>query len=149
VDPALSKVLADLRKDVPSRAEAAAIENMRAVVPRKGCDPQDLVSFLESAAEIRLAQAQNHNILPATFYAWYDDQAGQLRFSLVPGRPDAIPFRAPIDLVTASSDVVREALTTWRPGFVPLEELTEVESTEPAVSGDHIRVWARTTKGAV
>ena len=147
--PALSKILADLRNDAPSGTEAAALENMRAVAPPKGCDPQDLVGFLESAAEIRLGQAQKEKILPATFYAWYDDQAGQLRFSLVPGRADALPFRAPVDLVRASSDVIRDALTTWRPGFVPFEDLTEAEWTEPATPGSRMRVWARTTEVAV
>ena len=148
MDPALSKILADLHKEAPSGTESAAIENMRAVVPRKGCDPQDLVTFLETAAEIRLAQARNDKILPATFYAWYDEQAGQLRFSLVRGRPDALPFGAAIDLV-ASSEVVRDALASWNPGFVPFADLTDVEWAEPAASGNRIKVWVRTTEVAV
>ena len=80
-----------------------------------------------------------------------DDQAGQLRFSLVPGRAAALSFRAPIDFVTGSSEVVREALTTWTPGFVPFGELTPTASMEPEAtetSGTPVRVWARTTEDA-
>lgn len=149
MDPALTKILSGLRKDALSQGDMAAVENMRAVVPKKGCDPQDLLRFLETAADVRLAQAREENILPATFYAWYDDQAGQLRFSLVAGRADTLPFEAPVDLVTTPSEIVRDALTTWMPGFVSHEELTEVEWSEPMESADHVRVWARTTEDAV
>ncbi|HEY7373929.1 MAG TPA: hypothetical protein VIF57_17345 [Polyangia bacterium] len=148
MDRDLSKILEGLLKAVPSRTESAAMENMHVVALQKGSDPHVVVRFLERAAEILLAQAKTAKIGLATFYAWYDDQAGQLRFSLVPGRPDALPFRTPFDHVTAS-DLVRDALSTWTPGFVPFEQLTGVVWTEPTASENRIRVWARTTEDAV
>ena len=38
---------------------------------QRGVTRQDLVGFLETAAEIWLAHARRDKILPATFYAWY------------------------------------------------------------------------------
>lgn len=149
MDSALSSILSELRSETLSRSDTAADENMRWLVPRKGCDPRDLADFLLRAAEVRLARAREQGLIPATFYSWYDEMAGQVRFSTVPGRSDALPFGASIDLVAGPACIAADALSTWSPGVHSFNELTEVEWEEPAASPSYtLRVWARTTEDA-
>jgi hypothetical protein len=83
----------------------------------------------------------------ATFYAWYDDQAGQLRCSLTSARPDRLPFRAPYRLTTDVSDIVREAATDPHPGTIAWGELTPIDTASnlgvvAEMSHPPFRVWA-------
>jgi len=90
-----------------------------------------LTDFLVSAAEIRLARARQQGISPAAFYAWDDEMAGQLRFSTVPGRGDVLPFGPSVERVPAPSHIVREALSTLRPGTIALNEFIEADWKRP------------------
>jgi len=49
-----------------------------------------------------------------TFYAWYDEQAGQLRCSLTSAPPAFLPFEAPYRSTFDAAEVV--ALAVARPG---------------------------------
>ncbi|WP_406042343.1 hypothetical protein OG799_01625 [Micromonospora sp. NBC_00898] len=69
-----------------------------------------------------------------TFYAWYDEQAGQLRCSLTSASPDRLPFGAPYRSTSDAAEVVALAAADPSPGLVPWEEL-ETESAA-ASSGD-------------
>lgn len=129
---------------MPSATEEAGTENMRAVILSRGCDPRDVVDLLNEAADTWLARARSAGIGPATFYAWYDEQAGQLRLSLVPGEADALPFTGSIELVASPHDVVTAALSTWNPGMIPWVELTETSWDEPRAVEGSVRVWYRT-----
>jgi hypothetical protein len=144
MDISLSRVLAELRSDVPSATKEAGIENMRAVILRRGCDPEDVGDFLNDAADIWLARARTAGIVPATFYAWYDEMAGQLRISLVPGAADALPFAGSIELLASPQAVITAALSTWTPGLIPSIEFTEAEREEPSASERRLLVWSRT-----
>ncbi|MER6594600.1 hypothetical protein ABT214_22665 [Micromonospora purpureochromogenes] len=63
-----------------------------------------------------------------TFYAWYDEQAGQLRCSLTSASPDRLPFGAPYRSTFDAAEVVALAAADPSPGLVPWEELETVES---------------------
>lgn len=83
----------------------------------------------------------------ATFYAWYDDQAGQLRCSLRSAPPDRLPFRAPYCLTADASDIVHEAATDPHPGTIAWDELTPIGTASNlgmVVEMAHppVRVWA-------
>jgi hypothetical protein len=67
---------------------------------------------------------------PATFYVWYDRQAGQLRCSTTSLPRDQLPFRArvkfDVPLVTIAEEFLKEA----NPGHVSWQDL------RPASEGD-------------
>jgi hypothetical protein len=144
MDASLNKLLSELRADVPSTTKDAGRENMREVVLRRGCDPKDVVDFLNAAADIWLGRAALVGSAPATFYAWYDEMAGQLRVSLVSGTTEALPFSGPIELVSSPHPVVIAALATWAPGLIPASELADVEWEEPRAYEGSLSVWCRT-----
>jgi hypothetical protein len=149
MDSTLSRILLELRGEMLSRSDAAADENMRCLVPRKGCNPHDLVDFLQSAADIWLDRARVQGITPATFYTWYDEMAGQVRFSTILGRSDVLPFRAAVHLVDTPDIIVSDALSTSTPGEHFFDEFTEIERDQPVISPTYtVRVWACTTKDA-
>ncbi|SCE74362.1 hypothetical protein GA0074696_0577 [Micromonospora purpureochromogenes] len=68
---------------------------------------------------------------PGTFYAWYDEPAGQLRCSLTSAPADRLPFAAPYRSTTDAAEVVALVAADPNPGFVPCSELATVE---PAVA---------------
>ncbi|WP_327009480.1 hypothetical protein OHA72_20900 [Dactylosporangium sp. NBC_01737] len=70
---------------------------------------------------------------PVTFYAWYDEQAGQLRCALRSVAPDALPFGARHVVVERPDPVVALIVADRHPGVVPWEELSE--SSPPAAAG--------------
>jgi hypothetical protein len=144
MDLSLNRILSELRTDVPSTTRDAGLENMREVVLSQGCDPKDVVDFLNAAADIWLGRAALVGSAPATFYAWYDEMAGQLRVSLVPGTTDALPFSGPIELVSSPQAVVSAALATLTPGLIPGSELADVEWEKPRAYEGSLPVWCRT-----
>jgi hypothetical protein len=144
MDLVLQEILSDLRTDVPSASGNAGLDNMRAVPLRRGCDPQDLIDFLNAAADTWLARAKLVGIAPATFYAWYDEQAGQLRMSVVPGTTAALPFSGNVDVLQSPHAIVSAALSTWTPGIEPWSELTDADWQGSEQRLHTVAVWART-----
>lgn len=59
-----------------------------------------------------------------TFYAWYDEQAGQLRCSLT--SQSQLPFRGTIRTTTDSALVIDRMLSDQSPGFISFDRLREV-----------------------
>jgi hypothetical protein len=64
-----------------------------------------------------------------TVYAWYDEQAGQLRCALTSAPPDRLPFRARYYVTTNAAEVVRLAAADPRPGLVVSDQLAAVEDS--------------------
>ncbi|MEV0454060.1 hypothetical protein [Catellatospora methionotrophica] len=81
---------------------------------------------------------------PGTFYAWYDDQTGQLRCSLSSAAPDGLPFGEPYRVTGDAAEIVAAAAADPQPGWVAFDELTEV--TGPTGDGEvphpPFPVWA-------
>jgi hypothetical protein len=51
-----------------------------------------------------------HGVGPMRFYCWCDDQARQLRFSLVSAGPSLLPFRC---LVEPAAELGVQPVTSW------------------------------------
>lgn len=87
---------------------------------------------------------------PASFYAWYDEQAGQLRCSLASLPPERLPFRAPYRAgagADVAEEVLRRAAGDPHPGVVPLHELQPASFDGDADHGAEVAmapfpVWA-------
>ncbi|NYF56067.1 hypothetical protein [Micromonospora purpureochromogenes] len=71
---------------------------------------------------------------PGTFYAWYDEQAGQLRCSLTSAPADRLPFAAPYRSTTDATEVVALVAADPNPGFVPWSELATVDSATASLT---------------
>ncbi|MET4622856.1 hypothetical protein ABIE18_004335 [Arthrobacter sp. 2762] len=78
-----------------------------------------------------------------TFYAWYDEQAGQLRCSLT--SQSQLPFGGRIRTTTDSALVIDRMLSDQTPGFISFDTLREIPlspaSAEEA-ENDGLIVWA-------
>lgn len=106
---------------------------------------EELVQFLREAAALRLQTAMKRSMMPATFYAWHDVQAGQLRFSTINGPEESLPFGAPIRLVRDPEIVVREFLESGTRDGIPWSELRPDDgSPEPPyyTAKSPLLVWA-------
>ena len=99
-----------------------------------GLQESDLVEFLYRAMEVRRNLAKAQPVRPATFYAWHDDMAGQLRFSTAHCNNDNLPFGAATVLVADPDEIVREFLDSPYLHGIPWEELKEVPYDEPEES---------------
>jgi hypothetical protein len=118
-------------------------------IPAEPVDVADAVAALHFVADGLRHRLAGH-AGPGTFYAWYDEQAGQLRCSLTSSPPDRLPFRASYYITADAADVVRLSAADPHPGTVPWEELASVpveDSPEIATSRDEQQcapfpVWA-------
>jgi hypothetical protein len=107
-----------------------------------------LAALIDVAAEIRRRLTGQSG--PATFYAWYDDQAGQLRCSLASAPPDQLPFRGPYRAgagAEVAEEVLRLAVQDPHQGVVPFDEATpvtfnEVSNPEVVATPAPFPVWA-------
>jgi hypothetical protein len=83
----------------------------------------------------------------ATFYTWYDEQAGQLRVSLTSLDPGNLPFGAAVALLGSPRPVLRQLLSDPHPGFVTWSALRPMspDEAEPLESPPfEVAVWAQT-----
>lgn len=92
----------------------------------------ELVTFLQSALEVRRELAAAQPFGPVTFYAWHDEMAGQLRFSTACCPSSALPFSAKVLLVHDPHLIVAAFVQSpFREG-IPWNELGEVASEKTA-----------------
>ncbi|SIN28401.1 hypothetical protein [Micromonospora cremea] len=95
-----------------------------------GADVVAVVAALEFVScELRQRTAGS-----GTFYAWYDEQAGQLRCSLTSAPADRLPFRAPYRASTDAAEVVALVAADSTPGLVTWNELGTVERTAASLA---------------
>ncbi|MEZ7126374.1 hypothetical protein ACBR40_13690 [Nonomuraea sp. AD125B] len=69
---------------------------------------------------------------PVTFYAWYDEQAGQLRCSIVAAEPDDLPFGGRYRAVDDPAPVLALMAADVQPGVVLWADLREVPAEDVA-----------------
>ncbi len=137
-------LLGELRANQPDWGDNAAVENMWAVVVT-GAQSESVREFLIAASEAYLALAHDARVTPVTFYAWCDEQAGQLRFSATPCAADRLPFRAPVRFTDDPGAIADRAVQLR--SAIPWDELRDV--TDDAASHDELLpahvvcVWTR------
>ena len=104
---------------------------------------------LRSLAEFWLNQMQASDPgAGATFYCWYDEQAGQLRLSVTRQPPTRLPFGVPVEVVGDPGEVVRLALGDPSPGVIPRNEMEPVFAVgEAEVTVCALKVWAVSREG--
>lgn len=98
------------------------------------------LDFVRRGLRRRLAD-QPH---PGTFYAWYDEQAGQLRCSLTSAAPSRLPFDGTYRVTADAAEIVSRAAADPHPGRVTFDDLTPVDSSTDDGAGDRapFPVWA-------
>ncbi len=96
--------------------------------------------FLRRAAEIRGRKGNGKK--PRTSYAWYDEQASQLRFATAHCEPSELPFGCKVELQDSPDSII--AVWLSGPDHIPLGQLTEAHGDE--ADGEHefppLQVWA-------
>ncbi|RAY12832.1 hypothetical protein DPM19_22700 [Actinomadura craniellae] len=122
----VSKDLAELLRSfpddelllIPDDVDAEARNNMTAY----GFDPArfDLVPVAHALSTVgeRLRERFADAPGPVTFYAWYDEQAGQLRCSVASAQPAELPFRGLFRPVDRPEEVLDRMAADRHPGFV-------------------------------
>ena len=107
----------------------------------------EVVEFLRAAMAIRAELVALQSVRPASFYAWYDKMAGELRLSTACCTKSTLPFGATLVLLDDPNEIAEAfAQSSYRDG-IPWSELRD----EPLdATADHLsvldavdlRVWA-------
>jgi hypothetical protein len=78
---------------------------------------------------------------PATFYAWYDGQAGQLRCSLASAGPDDLPFGGRYFPTTDAMSAIGQLLADTSPDVIPWTDLNQAAGEVPKPPPDPFPAW--------
>ncbi|MGN9807102.1 hypothetical protein [Micromonospora sp. L32] len=114
-----------LLPDEPDREHR--LNTWRYGVPEGPIDVTAVVAALH-LVHLELQKRWSGQDASGTFYAWYDEQAGQLRCSLASASPDRLPFGAPYRSTFDAAEIVALAAADPSPGLVAWKELETVES---------------------
>ena len=101
-----------------SRAQAARLS------------PADVAEFAAGVVEGRRAQLVRGGHPPMTMYWWHDEQAGQLRFSMMSAVHKDLPFGC-IVVPAATLEDVAQAWLSSSQGLTPWGELEPVSPDDP------------------
>lgn len=109
-------------------------------IPAEPVEPHHVVAALHEVGRLLGARFRDAPA-PVTFYAWYDEQAGQLRCSLRSLAPDDLPFGARHEQVEVADPVVALIAADEHPGRVPWSELTQPDGDEAEVGQEPFPVY--------
>lgn len=86
---------------------------------------QNLTTFIDDLIHTKKQQLfENYPNTPATFYLWFDEMAGQLRFNIASGHIKP-PFECSVEFANSAQDILKECLTTQN--HISWEELEMTE----------------------
>jgi hypothetical protein len=109
---------------------------------RSDITADQLVEFLRAAQRCRIQQATRTGGGPVVFYAWHDEMAGQLRFSVARGTLADLPFRDRVEIVSDVREIAAEYLASRYRDGIPYAELVPVPfRAEEEPSDAKVRVW--------
>lgn len=86
------------------------------VIPADGFDARAVAAALD-----HVAQQLSERFTAGTFYAWYDEPAGQLRCSLSSKPADQLPFDGRYTPVTDAAEMLGKAAAASHPGVVLID----------------------------
>jgi len=94
--------------------------------------PTDVEDFLRAVIISRRNWLRGRHVLPGQmrFYCWFDEQAGQLRFSMVSACHRRLPFACQVVDAAEVSHVVRRFLQAVAGGLIPRSALCEISHAE-------------------
>lgn len=136
----------------PAAPDQERYFNTQHLFPQAVDTPERLSDALERLAdawEERLAKS--HSAGQTLFYGWYDQQAGQIRFSLAtedPGSLFGIPDGRRVKVLSSALELVNQYYSDPHPGFVPNDELLVLPSgidfeDPPPSSFPPLPLWVR------
>ncbi len=93
---------------------------------------RDLCVCVSTFIERKRSEAKRKNLVPLLFYLWFDEQAGQLRFSITSiADPSRLPFQCAINTDAKLSEIASQVLAGPHLDGIPFEELEEEHSNSP------------------
>jgi hypothetical protein len=100
--------------------------------------PVDVAAVVEALQLVHreLGQRWATTAAAGTFYAWYDEQAGQLRCSLASAPSHRLPFGAPYRSTVDAAEVVALVAADPSPGLVPWAELADVDPAAASATAE-------------
>lgn len=93
---------------------------------------EELTLFVNALIHKRKQQLlEQYPNCPATFYLWFDEMAGQLRFNVISGHVKP-PFGCLTELANSAQDILKEFIMSHNNTNIPWEELevTDNDSDE-------------------
>jgi hypothetical protein len=123
----LTETLDELNKEIENNHWSIGIE----AETSREIDSADLKEFLKKVIFNRIDQLEKSNKnLDLLFYLWFDEQAGNLNFSLINSNHNKVPFSATIEYVTEIDLILKDFLSSRYLDEIPFDELSDEETEE-------------------
>ena len=87
---------------------------------------QDISVFLDAVINRIQKQIAQQNIT-ATFYVWFDEMACQLRFNVISGCTDSLPFGCKLEFVDTKDVIIEAFLSSHYHAGIPFDEMNIVD----------------------
>jgi len=104
----------------------------------------DVIRFAGQVAEARRAWLATHKVGQMVLYWWHDDQAGQLRFSLVSAVHARLPFGCKLVAAKNLDSIVQQWLGSPHSHFIPWSDLQRLAVGEAEPPVPPLSVWSQT-----
>ncbi len=96
---------------------------------------REVCGCVNTLIERKRSEAKQSSLVPLRFYLWFDEQAGQLQFSITSvADPSQLPFQCPINPDAKLSEIVSQLLTSPYFDGIPFEELDTEHSNSPELA---------------
>ncbi len=110
---------------------------------------KDVIGFLNAVTEIyqsHLSERFNQK-LQFIFYCWFDEQASELRFSVVSASHGSLPFGSPIQAMPDVNQLVKHFLSSPYHDGVPLDEFVQEaqigSGSDVTVRVPPLQIWTK------
>lgn len=104
--------------------------------------PAEVAAFVRSVSDSRDERVRARGLEPMRFYCWLDEQAVQLRFSLVSARHGRLPFGCPVAETDDLESIASAFLASPYHDGIRLGSEEGPEGVESGRTGP-LRVWVR------
>lgn len=80
--------------------------------------------------------AEMYKSVPATFYMWFDEQTSQLRFNIVSGHIEQLPFGCIVEIINSVESIYQELKKSYSNQGISWAELEFFEDDEGDTEDD-------------